>query len=487
MLSRPSRPRTMRESWLALTGLSLVFLFEMLDNSILNVALPTIGRDLNATTTAVQWVTAAYAVVFGGLMLIFGTLADRIGRRRIMLLGLVLLGVASLATALVTTVGELIAVRAVMGVAAAMTAPGTLALAFRLFDEEAQRLRAMTIISTVGLVGLAIGPLAGGLALGSMPWQTLLLVNVPVAAIAWLAIRAGVPADRPDELHRGPVDGWGALLGTGAILAALLAPTLFVDVGAGSWAPWAGVAAAVLLGVAFVARERRFLHPILDLALIARPLVASGLAFKAAANLAVAGLGYLVTLQLQLAWGWTPAQAAIGMLPQVVVLIAGGAVIGVVVRRWGIGRAAVFSALAVVAGLAVYAFLGGAGYVWVAIALALVAGGMRLIGVVAGNNVMKGVPADRTTLGAALADTAGEVATATGVALSGTILATMFTGRLAAGAWTAAQAADFTAGLRWGGIGLVVAAALLVGVGMVWTRRGSDAPTAAPGRFRQDA
>src|SRR3569833_829134 len=129
-------PRSLRDAWVALAGLSAVFLFEMLDNSILNVALPTIGRDLHASTTALQWVTGAYAVVFGGLMLVFGAVADRFGRRRVMLAGLVLLGLASLATAFVSTAPQLIAVRAVMGVAAAMTTPGSAALAFRLFEDD---------------------------------------------------------------------------------------------------------------------------------------------------------------------------------------------------------------------------------------------------------------------------------------------------------------------------------------------------------------
>src|ERR1700760_1151304 len=107
-------PRSLREAWVALAGLSAVFLFEMLDNSILNVALPTIGRELHASTVALQWVTGAYAVGFGGLMLLFGAVADRFGRRRVMLVGLVLLGLASLATAFVETAPELIVVRAVM-------------------------------------------------------------------------------------------------------------------------------------------------------------------------------------------------------------------------------------------------------------------------------------------------------------------------------------------------------------------------------------
>jgi MFS family permease len=111
----PRAPRSLRQAWVPLTGLSAVFLFEMLDNSILNVALPTMGRELQASTTALQWVTGAYAVVFGGLMLAFGAIADRFGRRRIMLIGLVLIGVASLATALVTSAEQLIAVRVAMG------------------------------------------------------------------------------------------------------------------------------------------------------------------------------------------------------------------------------------------------------------------------------------------------------------------------------------------------------------------------------------
>src|ERR1700710_2808852 len=187
----PHSPRSLREAWVALAGLSAVFLFEMLDNSILNVALPTIGRDLHASTVALQWVTGAYAVVFGGLMLAFGAIADRFGRRRIMLIGLVLLGAASLATALVTTAPQLIAVRAVMGVAAAMTTPGSAALAFRLFEEDDLRVRAMTLISTIGLVGLAIGPTAGGFVLAFAPWQVLLLLYLPVAILAFIGLRVG--------------------------------------------------------------------------------------------------------------------------------------------------------------------------------------------------------------------------------------------------------------------------------------------------------
>ncbi|WP_326956785.1 MFS transporter [Amycolatopsis sp. NBC_01286] len=472
-------PRSLREAWVALAGLSAVFLFEMLDNSILNVALPTIGRELHASTTSLQWVTGAYSVVFGGLMLAFGALADRFGRRRIMLIGLVLLGFASLATAFVGTAEQLIAVRVLMGIAAAMTTPGSMALAFRLFEADDLRVRATTLISTVGLVGLAIGPTAGGLVLAIAPWQVLLLVNVPIAALAIIGVRSGIAADDPADLHRDPLDVLGAVLGTATIVLALVAPTLFVNEGTGSWAPWTVTAAAVAGAISFVRRERSTRYPLLDLKLVARPLVSSGLAFKSAAGLATAGLGYLVTLQLQLDWGWPPALAALGLLPQVVVLVAGGAFVSPFVRKVGLERAAWLSAAAVVLGLAFYALLGRLGYVWVALALALVAAGLRVVGVVAGVNVLRGLPENRTTIGAALIDTASEVTTGAGIAAAGTILAALFTGSIATSNWTAQQTSQFETAVMIAALVLTAAAAALVGWGFVRSRRGlaADATT----------
>lgn len=468
---------SLRPAGVALIGLSTVFLFEMLDNSILNVALPTIGRELHASTTGLQWVTGAYAVAFGGLMLLFGALADRAGRRRVMLIGLVLLGLASLATAFVTTAEELIAVRTVMGVAAAMTTPGSLALAFRLFRSDDARVRATTLISTVGLVGLAIGPAVGGLVLSWAPWQTLLLVNVPVALVAGIGIRVGIPADDPAELHRAPIDVVGALTGTAAVVLLLAAPTMFVQDGVGAPLPWVLFAAAVGAVVLFVARARGVAHPLLDLRLVAVPLVSSGLLYKAATGLATAGLAFFVTLQLQSDWGWSPFWAAIGLLPQVVVLLAGGLFVAPLVRRFGLDRAAWLSAGAVVVSLALFAALGRGGYPWVAAALVLVAFGIRLNGVVAGTNVMKGMPSDRTTIGAALVDTATEVATAVGVAVAGTVLAAMFTGDVTAGGWSPEQHGQFETATTTGGLVLALIAAGLVVWGYLRSRVGDPSPS----------
>lgn len=464
-------PRSLRDAWIALAGLSAVFLFEMLDNSILNVALPTIGRELHASTISLQWVTGVYAVVFGGLMLAFGAIADRFGRRRIMLIGLVLLALASLATAFVTTSEELIVVRAVMGIAAAMTTPGSIALAFRLFQGDTLRVRAMSLITTVGLVGLAVGPSVGGFVLAFAPWQVLLLINVPIAVLAVIGIRFGIAPDDADELHRDPVDVPGAVLGTLTIVLALVTPTLFVNEGGNSLVPWTATAATVIAAVLFVLRERSARHPLLDLKLIALPMVSSGLAYKAASGLAVAGLGYMVTLQLQLDWGWTPFFASLGMLPQVVVLIFGGTIANRFIHKAGLDRAAWMGAAAIVIGIAVFALLSSFGYGWIAVALILEAAGIRVVGVVAGTNVMKGLPANRTSIGAALVDTSSEVATAVGIAVAGTILAAIFTGSIAQTDWTGAQTGQFELGIMIAGLVLTAVSAALVAFGFARSRR----------------
>src|SRR6478609_5289163 len=147
----PSRTYpSLRAAWIPLFALCLAFFVEMVDNTLLMIALPTIGRDLGSGTTALQWVTGAYSLTFGGLLLTAGSAADRLGRRRVLLSGLAFFGVVSLAVVAVSTAGELIALRAALGIAAAAMAPVTNSLVFRLFDDEATRMRAMTLMIVVG-------------------------------------------------------------------------------------------------------------------------------------------------------------------------------------------------------------------------------------------------------------------------------------------------------------------------------------------------
>src|SRR6201990_1803546 len=156
---------SLRAAWIPLFALCLAFFVEMVDNTLLTIALPTIGRDLGSGTTALQWVTGAYSLTFGGLLLTAGSTADRFGRRRVLLVGLAVFGLLSLCVVAVHSTGQLIALRAALGVAAAAMAPITNSLVFRLFDDEDLRRRAMTLMIVVGMSGFVLGPLLGGTAL----------------------------------------------------------------------------------------------------------------------------------------------------------------------------------------------------------------------------------------------------------------------------------------------------------------------------------
>ena len=206
----PAESRTypsLRAAWIPLAALCLAFFVEMVDNTLLSIALPTIGRDLGSGTTALQWVTGAYSLTFGGLLLTAGSMADRFGRRRVLLVGLAVFGLLSLCVVAVNTAGELIALRAALGIAAAAMAPITNSLVFRLFDDKALRMRAITVMIVVGMSGFVLGPLLGGTALAHVRWEWLLVVNAPIALIACIGVRLGVagrPARGPDRRRARP-------------------------------------------------------------------------------------------------------------------------------------------------------------------------------------------------------------------------------------------------------------------------------------------
>src|SRR3954462_736623 len=171
---------SLRAAAIPLMALCLAFFVEMVDNTLLTIALPTIGRDLGSGTTALQWVSGAYSLTFGGLLLTAGSAADRLGRRRVLLVGLTAFGLISLTVVLVHTAGQLIALRAALGLTAAAMAPITNSLVFRLFDDESLRMRAMTVMIVVGMSGFILGPLLGGAALAHVSWEWLLAANAPI-------------------------------------------------------------------------------------------------------------------------------------------------------------------------------------------------------------------------------------------------------------------------------------------------------------------
>src|ERR1700748_2256537 len=243
---------SLRAAWIPLAALCLAFFVEMVDNTLLSIALPPIGRDLGSTTTALQWVTGAYSLTFGGLLLTAGSVADRLGRRRVLLLGLAVFGLLSLSVVFVTTTGELIALRAALGIAAAAMAPITNSLVFRLFDDKALRMRAITVMIVVGMSGFVLGPLLGGTALAHVRWEWLLVVNAPIALIACIGVRLGVAADHADDLTHDKLDLPGAALSVATIGLACWSLTSGVDHGWGAAITLASIAGAIVALVAFI-------------------------------------------------------------------------------------------------------------------------------------------------------------------------------------------------------------------------------------------
>jgi MFS family permease len=301
---------SLRAAAVPLAALCLAFFVEMVDNTLMSIALPTIGRSLEGGTTALQWVTGAYSLTFGGLLLTAGSAADRFGRRRVLLTGLAAFGLVSLGVVLVTGIGQLIALRAALGLAAAAMAPVTMSLIFRLFDDEKLRMRSITVVMVVGMSGFVLGPLLGGTVLTHLSWQWLLAVNAPIALVAWIGVRVGVPADRRGDLTSERLDLPGTALTIAAIGLGCYTLTSGVEHGWLAPVTLACAAAAVVAVVGFVVRERRAAAPMLDLAIFRTGPARGAAITQLGGSVALAGVMFALVLHFQYAYGWSPMRAA---------------------------------------------------------------------------------------------------------------------------------------------------------------------------------
>lgn len=444
-------PRTypsLRAAWIPLAALCLAFFVEMVDNTLLSIALPTIGRDLGSGTTALQWVTGAYSLTFGGLLLTAGSAADRLGRRRVLLVGLTAFGAISLCVVAVTSAGELIALRAALGIAAAAMAPITNSLVFRLFDEEALRMRAMTVMILVGMTGFVLGPLLGGTVLAHARWEWLLAINAPIALIAWIGVRLGVPADHPDDLTQDALDLPGALLSITAIGLGCWSLTSGIDHGWSSPITVGSIAGAVVAAFGFVRHERRSESPMLDLRLFANGTVRGATAAQVGTSIAMAGVMFGLILHFQYAYGWSPMRAGLANLPLIVTMLLGTPVSEQLAKRLGHRRACLVGA-----GLLVTALIGMAwgvehGYVAIAASMVLLTLGLRTVMTICAVALVGAMPSNRTSIGAALNDTAQEVGSSVGTAVIGTLIAALVTAQLPAGRWSSQLVANFFHGER---------------------------------------
>ena len=417
-------PKAFARRWKTLGVLSLSLLIIGLDNTVLNVALPTLQTHFSASGSTLQWIVDAYLLSFAGLLLTMGTLGDRFGRKRVLQSGLVLFGIASVLAAFAQNADQLIALRAVMGIGGAMIMPATLSVIMDVFPRE-ERGKAIGIWSAIAGVGIGLGPFVGGLLLEWFSWSSVFWLNVPIVAAAIVAGFRLVPESRD------PRPGAFDLPGAGLSVAMLV--TLVFGIIEATPRGWTDplvlgcFAAAAILATAFVVWERRVATPMLPLSFFAKPsfTVASvgvGLVF-----FAMMGSVFAFTQFLQFAHGFSALEAGAAMLPLALGLVIGSGVSNRLVER--VGRTYVIAG-----GLVGVAAVLSTSLAWTPemapVLLGLVTFGLAVsMGVAmapATDSVMSAVPEAKAGVGSAMSDVTRQVGGALGVAVIGSIIGSAY-------------------------------------------------------------
>jgi EmrB/QacA subfamily drug resistance transporter len=406
--------------WWALAVLCLSLVVLAMDNTILNVALPTLARDLGATASQLQWMVDAYILVFAGLLLTMGAAGDRYGRKLALDAGLLIFAAASAASAFAGSAEVLIAARAAMGIGAALIMPATLSIITNIFP-PAERGRAIGVWAGVAGLGIVLGPVIGGWLLEHFWWGSVFLVNLPVVALAMLAGWPLVPNSR--DPNATPLDPTGAALSITALVTLVYGIIQAPEQGWTDPVILGAFGLAAVLSAAFVWWERRVQHPMLPMEFFGNPRFSVASGAIAMAFFALFGSVFLLTQHLQFVLGYTPLQAGVRVLPVAALAVAAPLAARLTER---VGTKLVVSAgLLVVAGalwlLSTVEF--GDGYGRVAAALALLGCGMGFVMAPATESIMGSLPLAKAGVGSAMNDTTRQVGGALGVAVLGSILA----------------------------------------------------------------
>jgi len=417
-------PRTSHRG-AALAVLCLAAFTINLDTTIVNVALPSLVRELGATTSQLQWIVDAYLLTFAALVLAAGTLGDRFGRKGTLLSGLAVFGTASAVGGLVSSPTALVAVRALMGVGAALMFPATLSIISNLYTERDERARAIGLWGAMTGLGVAVGPLAGGWLLEHFWWGSIFIAMAPVAALGVLAGALFVPTSRDPATP--PVDLGGLLLST--LTMGTLVFTIIEAPNRGWTAPATigGFAAAAIGAVVFLAWERRRLHPMLDISLFRNLRFTAASGSITASFFALAGFSFLITQYFQFLKGYSPFSTGLRVLP-VAISVAVGSIAGVRLSV-RLGNKAV-----VAAGLAMV----GTGFAWVSAAslatpyleivgqMIVIGVGMGFVSAPATEAIMGVVSKEKAGIGSAVNDATRELGSTLGVAIIGSIYASLY-------------------------------------------------------------
>ena len=422
--------RPIRERRLILAVLCVSLLLVSLDNTILNVALPVIVRTLHATSSSLQWIVDSYAIVFAGLLLVAGSLGDRLGRKWVFMAGLILFSAGSAASAFSGTADRLIAARAFMGIGGAAIMPSTLSILTSTFTESRERARAIGIWSGTTGLGVAVGPVAGGWLLAHFWWGSVFLVNVPIAVVGLFAAIWLVPNSKnPNTKRPDPIGACLSIMGMGLLLWGIIeAPdrswTSPVILGA--------IAAAVAVLAAFIAWEKHSSHPMLEVSFFKSRRFSAAMGAMGLVMFALMGGLFLLTQYLQFSLGYTAFETGLRIAPIAAVLLV-VAPFSSLVDHWVGTKPVVFAGMALVAlgfGLLTRVTVHDT-YMDVLPAFLLIGLGTGFAFAPCTESVMGSLPVDQAGVGAATNGAALQTGGALGVGVLGSLLNTRYQNRLA--------------------------------------------------------
>lgn len=399
------------------------------DATIVNVALPTLSRELDADTAQLQWIVDAYTLVMAGLMLSMGSLSDRFGRRGWLSSGLALFAITSVYAAQVNSADALIWARAAMGVGAAVIFPATLSLITNIFVDPVKRAKAIGLWAAMVGVGVAAGPISGGWLLEHFSWGSVFMVNVPIAAVAIIGGVLFIPTSRDPSAP--PVDVPGLVLSSIGITALVYTVIEAPSWGWGSAHTAAGFAVAVVVLAAFALWERHTPHPMLDVSVFANRRFSGGSLAVTAGFLTLFGFIFVITQYFQFIKGYSAFETGVRLLP-VAISIAVASIAGPrIVERIGTTAVVAGGLVTFAAGLA-WASTADAStpYIQIALQMVLLGGGLGLTTAPATESIMGSLSADKAGVGSAVNDTTRELGGTLGVAIVGSVFASIYSSRL---------------------------------------------------------
>lgn len=408
--------------WVVLVVLCVSLLLVALDATVLHVAVPAVTEDLRPGAIQLLWIVDAYPLVCASLLILFGTLGDRVGRRRILLIGYALFGVASAVAAFAPTPELLIAARALLGVGGAMIMPATLSVLRAVFPDRRERAVAIGVWTAVAAVGAAIGPVLGGFLVEHFWWGSVFLINLPLMAVLLPLSRWVLPESRGSA--DGPWDVLGALMAAAGVLGVVLGVKR-IGGGEGALGPATLVplvAGAVLL-VLFVRRQRSREHPLIDIRMFSRPTFTTAVGCIVLAMLALVGLELIAVQYLQLVLGLSPLATGLRLLPLTFAAITAGAMGSSVLRRVGprrmVGSGFVLTAVAVLCLVRMGAHDDPP---LLTVSFVLLGFGLQATLFGAYESMLSEAPADRAGGAAAIGETSYQLGAGMGIALLGSVM-----------------------------------------------------------------